>query len=162
MGPPTDEQQAGRGPCLAGLCYSWLRGAAGASSLSEKDDGQIHVADVLKRIKGISDADVLGRKYSMRICIDPDRLGDMKIAPREVIVAIQQENVQAAAGKIGGRPFSATGQGFRACRSPLLSSAGSVIPIYNVLGERFISISSDLAEEPDDSELPRHRSPDRW
>ena len=35
----------------------------------------------------------------------------MKIAPTEVIQAIQQENVQAAAGKIGGRPVP-TGQDF--------------------------------------------------
>ena len=73
--------------------------------------GQIYVADVLKRIAGISDANVLGRKYAMRIWIDPDRLANMKIAPTEVIQAIQQENVQAAAGKIGGRP-GPTGQDF--------------------------------------------------
>ena len=73
--------------------------------------GQIYVADVLKRINGISDANVLGRKYAMRIWIDPDRLANMKIAPTEVIQAIQQENVQAAAGKIGGRPVP-TGQDF--------------------------------------------------
>src|SRR6201996_539436 len=73
--------------------------------------GQIHVADVLKRINGISDATVIGRKYAMRIWIDPDRLANMKIAPTEVIQAIQQENVQAAAGKIGGRPVP-NGQDF--------------------------------------------------
>jgi hydrophobe/amphiphile efflux-1 (HAE1) family protein len=67
--------------------------------------GQIYVADVLKRIKGISDAQVLGRKYAMRIWIDPDRLANMKIPPSEVIQAVQQENVQAAAGKIGARPI---------------------------------------------------------
>jgi hydrophobe/amphiphile efflux-1 (HAE1) family protein len=73
--------------------------------------GQIYVADVLKRISGVSDANVLGRKYAMRIWIDPDRLANMKIAPTEVIQAIQQENVQAAAGKIGSRPVP-TGQEF--------------------------------------------------
>src|SRR3954451_15542793 len=73
--------------------------------------GQIHVADVLRRIPGISDATVLGRKYAMRIWIDPDRLANMKIAPSDVIQAIQQENVQAAAGKIGGRPVP-NGQDF--------------------------------------------------
>ena len=73
--------------------------------------GQIYVADVLKRIPGISDANVIGRKYAMRIWIDPDRLANMRIAPSDVIQAIQQENVQAAAGKIGGRPVP-TGQDF--------------------------------------------------
>ena len=43
--------------------------------------GQIYVADVLKRIDGVSDANVLGRKYAMRIWIDPDRMANMKIAP---------------------------------------------------------------------------------
>ncbi len=71
--------------------------------------GQIHVADVLKRVNGVSEATVLGRKYAMRIWIDPDRMANMKIAPTEVIQAIQQENVQAAAGKIGARPVP-TGQ----------------------------------------------------
>jgi hydrophobe/amphiphile efflux-1 (HAE1) family protein len=65
----------------------------------------------LKRIVGISDANVLGRKYAMGIRIDPDRLANMRIAATEVIQAIQQENVQAAAGKIGGRP-APTGQDF--------------------------------------------------
>ena len=73
--------------------------------------GQIYVADVLKRINGVSDANVLGRKYAMRIWLDPDRMANMKIAPTEVITAIQQENVQAAAGKVGGRPVP-NGQDF--------------------------------------------------
>src|SRR3954452_1573096 len=47
----------------------------------------------------------------MRIWIDPDRLANLRIAPTEVIQAIQQENVQAAAGKIGSRPVP-TGQDF--------------------------------------------------
>jgi multidrug efflux pump subunit AcrB len=72
--------------------------------------GQIYVADVLKRIPGISDANVLGRKYAMRVWIDPDRLANMRIAPTEVIQAIQQENVQAAAGFPTDRTSS--------CRSP--------------------------------------------
>ncbi len=73
--------------------------------------GQIYVADVLKRIKGVSDVTVIGRKYAMRIWLDPDRLSNMLISPTEVITAIQQENVQAAAGKVGGQPVP-TGQAF--------------------------------------------------
>src|SRR5258708_30116657 len=47
----------------------------------------------------------------MRIWIDRDRLANMRIAPTEVIQAVQQENVQAAAGKVGGRPVP-NGQDF--------------------------------------------------
>src|SRR5262249_14943572 len=65
---------------------------------------QISVADVLRRIPGVGDLNVFGRKYAMRIWLDPDRMANMQIAPAEVIQAIQQENTQAAAGKIGALP----------------------------------------------------------
>ncbi|WP_435017198.1 efflux RND transporter permease subunit [Tundrisphaera sp. TA3] len=73
--------------------------------------GQIYVGDILRRINGVSDATVRGRKYAMRIWTDPDRMANMRISPSEVIEAIQQENVQAAAGKIGARPVP-NGQDF--------------------------------------------------
>jgi HAE1 family hydrophobic/amphiphilic exporter-1 len=65
---------------------------------------QINIVDVIKRIRGISDAYVFGRKYAMRIWLDPDRMASQQIAPDEVINAIKSENLQAAAGKIGGPP----------------------------------------------------------
>ncbi|MEW4566631.1 multidrug efflux RND transporter permease subunit [Tautonia sp. JC769] len=73
--------------------------------------GQIYVADALKRIPGVSDVMVFGRKYAMRIWIDPDRMAEMQIAPTELIQAVQQENLQAAAGKVGAPPVP-TGQVF--------------------------------------------------
>ncbi len=72
---------------------------------------QINVADALRRIKGVGDLSVFGRKYAMRIWIDPDRTANLKIAPTELIQAIEQENKQAAAGKIGALPVP-TGQTF--------------------------------------------------
>jgi hydrophobe/amphiphile efflux-1 (HAE1) family protein len=65
---------------------------------------QIYVLDVLKRIPGVSDVSVFGRKYAMRIWLDPDRMANQLIPPQEVIEAIQAENRQAAVGKIGGQP----------------------------------------------------------
>ncbi len=72
---------------------------------------QINVVDVLKRIRGISEVNVFGLKYAMRIWLDPDRMANEHIAPDEVINAIKSENRQAAAGKIGGPPVPA-GQRF--------------------------------------------------
>jgi hydrophobe/amphiphile efflux-1 (HAE1) family protein len=66
--------------------------------------GQINVVDELKRIPGVSDVNPFGRKYAMRVWLDPDRLANQRIAPSEVIQAIQQENLQAAAGKVGALP----------------------------------------------------------
>ena len=65
---------------------------------------QINVVDVLKRIRGISDVNVFGQKYAMRIWLDPDKLANEQISPDEVIAAIKSENRQAAAGKIGAQP----------------------------------------------------------
>jgi HAE1 family hydrophobic/amphiphilic exporter-1 len=94
------------------VCVVSLISPDGRYSASFLDNyGQIYVGDILRRINGVSDAMVRGRKYAMRIWMDPDRMANMKISPTEVIEAVRQENVQAAAGKIGGRPVP-TGQDF--------------------------------------------------
>jgi hydrophobe/amphiphile efflux-1 (HAE1) family protein len=66
--------------------------------------GQINVVDALKRIPGVSDVNPFGRKYAMRVWLDPDRMANQRISPSEVVQAIQQENKQAASGKIGALP----------------------------------------------------------
>jgi hydrophobe/amphiphile efflux-1 (HAE1) family protein len=73
---------------------------------------QIYVLDSLKRVTGVSDVSVFGRKYAMRIWLDPDHMASQFISPEEVITRIQAENRQAAAGKIGAEPIPA-GQAFR-------------------------------------------------
>jgi hydrophobe/amphiphile efflux-1 (HAE1) family protein len=65
---------------------------------------QIYALDVLRRIPGVSDVTAFGRKYAMRIWLEPDRLAAQLIPPSEVIEAIQSENKQAAAGRIGSQP----------------------------------------------------------
>jgi HAE1 family hydrophobic/amphiphilic exporter-1 len=65
---------------------------------------QINVVDALKRIPGVSDVNPFGRKYAMRIWLNPDRMANQRISPDEVVQAIQQENKQAASGKIGAAP----------------------------------------------------------
>jgi hydrophobe/amphiphile efflux-1 (HAE1) family protein len=65
---------------------------------------QIYVLDALRRIPGVSDVNAFGRKYAMRIWLEPDRLAAQLISPSEVIQAIESENKQAAAGRIGSEP----------------------------------------------------------
>jgi HAE1 family hydrophobic/amphiphilic exporter-1 len=65
---------------------------------------QINVVDALKRIPGVSDVNPFGRKYAMRIWLDPDRMANQRISPDVVVQAIQSENKQAASGKIGASP----------------------------------------------------------
>src|SRR5580704_8574508 len=66
----------------------------------------INVLDVLSRIPGVGQASLFGRlNYSMRIWFDTKRLDNLKLAPSDVIAAIQAQNVQAPVGRIGARPI---------------------------------------------------------
>ncbi len=95
--------------CVVNLIDNTGKGRYDANFLDNY--GQIYVADSLKRISGVSDVSVFGRKYAMRIWLDPSRMAEMRVPPSEVIQAVQQENLQAAAGKIGGQPVP-EGQAF--------------------------------------------------
>ena len=67
----------------------------------------INVLDRLSRIPGVGSATVFGAlDYSMRIWFDTNRLTELNLAPSDVVVAIQQQNVQAPIGRIGARPTS--------------------------------------------------------
>src|SRR3954453_7763553 len=62
----------------------------------------LNVKDVLARINGVGDVTFLGpRDYSMRIWLDPSRLASLEMTPTDVIKAIQEQNVQVAAGRLG-------------------------------------------------------------
>ncbi|MCH1929791.1 multidrug efflux RND transporter permease subunit [Shewanella sp. A25] len=65
----------------------------------------LNIVERLKRIEGMSDITLLGQKdYSMRIWLNPDKLTTLMLSASEVIGAIQTQNIQVAAGKVGGMP----------------------------------------------------------
>ena len=65
----------------------------------------INVLDRLARTPGVGDAQLFGRlDYAMRIWFDMNRIVSLGLAPSDIINAIQQQNVQAATGRIGARP----------------------------------------------------------
>ncbi|MEM0906322.1 MAG: efflux RND transporter permease subunit [Pseudomonadota bacterium] len=65
----------------------------------------INIRDPLARIDGMGDATLLGSlDYSMRVWIDPIRLAGLNLSPTDVVQAIEQQNVQASLGSIGGPP----------------------------------------------------------
>lgn len=71
----------------------------------------INVKDALTRINGVSEAFIFGAKdYSMRIWMDPRRLTSLGLTADDVIVAIESQNIQAAAGSIGTAPGSESQQ----------------------------------------------------
>lgn len=65
----------------------------------------VYVKDALKRVPGVSDVTIFGeRKYSMRLWLDPQRLAARQITAADVTNALQQQNVQVAAGALGQEP----------------------------------------------------------
>ena len=65
----------------------------------------IQLRDELARLPGVGDITFLGqRDYSMRVWLDPERLAIRGLTTQDVIQAIEQQNVQVAAGQIGQPP----------------------------------------------------------
>ncbi len=71
----------------------------------------INVREALLRVQGISQVDLMGAEYGMRVWLEPDRLATLGVTPSDVIQAIREQNIQAPAGKIGAAP-SPPGQEF--------------------------------------------------
>jgi HAE1 family hydrophobic/amphiphilic exporter-1 len=65
----------------------------------------LYIKNALKRINGVSDVIIFGeRKYAMRLWIDPKRLADNGLTASDVVNALNDQNVQVAAGSIGAPP----------------------------------------------------------
>ena len=60
------------------------------------------VADAISRVKGVGQVQTSGRTYSMRLWLDPIRMTGLDITVDEIKNAILAQNVQAAAGTVGG------------------------------------------------------------
>ena len=71
----------------------------------------LNVLDEIKRIKGVGDANIFGAQdYSMRIWLRPDRMAQLGVTTTDIANAIQAQNAQYAAGKIGQEPSPTTQQ----------------------------------------------------
>lgn len=67
--------------------------------------GTLNILDHLKRVPGVGDAIIFGAQdYSMRIWLRPDRMAQLGITTTDIANAIQTQNAQYAAGKIGQDP----------------------------------------------------------
>lgn len=62
----------------------------------------INVIPPLKRITGVGDVSVFGSKnYAMRVWLKPERLSAYQLMPSDVIGAINEQSLEAAAGALG-------------------------------------------------------------
>ncbi|WP_126453893.1 efflux RND transporter permease subunit [Sulfuriflexus mobilis] len=68
--------------------------------------GTLHVRDQLAQIPGIGQVRLFGSgDYAMRIWLNPDKVAERGMTPGEVVNAIRGQNIQVAAGVIGGPPY---------------------------------------------------------
>ncbi|WP_250535285.1 efflux RND transporter permease subunit [Caballeronia sp. AZ10_KS36] len=65
----------------------------------------INVKDRLERIAGVGEVQLWGSgDYSMRVWLDPQKVAQRGLTATDVVNAIREQNVQVAAGVIGGSP----------------------------------------------------------
>ncbi len=62
---------------------------------------KINVIPQIKRIGGVGDAQLLGAEYSMRIWLKPDVMAQYGLMPKDVIAALNEQNIEAAPGQLG-------------------------------------------------------------
>jgi len=68
----------------------------------------VYVKDSLKRIPGVADVIIFGeRKYSMRLWLDPGRMAGRGLTAPDVVNALNEQNVEIAAGEVGQEPAPA-------------------------------------------------------
>lgn len=68
----------------------------------------LHVLDELLRLPGIGGASLFGAQdYSMRIWLKPDKMAQYQLTPADIATALQAQNAQFAAGRLGAEPAPA-------------------------------------------------------
>lgn len=72
-----------------------------------------NIQDPLSRVDGVGRIQIFGSQYAMRIWLNPERLSHYKLTTTDVVSAIRAQNVQVAAGELGGAP-AVEGQQFNA------------------------------------------------
>lgn len=73
----------------------------------------VYIRDVLKRIPGVGEVRIYGeQKLAMRVWLDPNALARRGLTPQDVQRALQEQNLQVAAGQIGAPPAT-PGQQFQ-------------------------------------------------
>ncbi|MBS0848359.1 efflux RND transporter permease subunit [Citrobacter sp. JGM124] len=111
---PTEVQQAGITVQKSQSNFLLIMGiydkTDSASSSDIADWLVSNMQDPLARVAGVGSLQVFGAEYAMRIWLDPAKLATYSLMPSDVESAIEAQNVQVSAGKIGALPSSSTQQ----------------------------------------------------
>ncbi|NQY27075.1 MAG: efflux RND transporter permease subunit [Piscirickettsiaceae bacterium] len=67
----------------------------------------LHIRDQLAKISGIGQVRLFGSgDYAMRVWLNPDKIAEHNMTPDEIVNAIRGQNIQVAAGVVGGPPYN--------------------------------------------------------
>jgi len=77
---------------------------AGVTSVQIGDYLNTNLVDVLSRLDGVGEVQLLGTGHAMRIWLDPAKLAAQALMPSDVSNAITAQNAQVSAGQVGGLP----------------------------------------------------------
>jgi len=64
----------------------------------------VFVEDALLRVPGVGDIQVRTDQFSMRVWLDPNKMASYGLMPKDVISALDSQNVYVAAGAVGAPP----------------------------------------------------------
>ena len=94
----TAEKRSGDILCMV----AFLTDGSELSMLELNNYVTINVKDPIARIDGVSSAEIMSmQEYSMRIWLDPIRMSGMGITTSDIATAVENQNIQAAAGTVG-------------------------------------------------------------
>ena len=105
---PPEVQQQGLQVAKAGKSFLMVMTVSSADgSMQSMDLGDFIAStlqDPISRVNGVGMVQLLGTQYAMRIWMQPEKLQALQLTPVDVIQAIKAQNVQVAAGQLGGMP----------------------------------------------------------
>ncbi len=64
----------------------------------------VFVKNALLRVNGVGDVLTRADDFSMRIWLAPDKMAQLGLTASDVVSALQEQNIQIAAGNVGGPP----------------------------------------------------------
>ncbi|MEO8764677.1 MAG: efflux RND transporter permease subunit [Ginsengibacter sp.] len=105
---PNDVKQLGittrkRNPSI--LMLVAILAPNGSHSVTFLDNyTNIFVKNALLRVDGVGDVLTRADDFSMRIWLKPDKLAQLGLTAADVVSALQEQNIQIAAGNVGGPP----------------------------------------------------------
>ena len=92
------------------LLVAGLVSTDGALSDAELSDYMVsRLQDEIARVPGVGDVQVFGAQHAMRIWLDPDRMISHRVTVSDISSAIQTQNAEVSAGRVG-RPPAVAGQ----------------------------------------------------